>query len=165
LSLTTENSKPGLEERLRKVEDRLEIYQLLSTYGPCADSGSGDLVETLFTVDGEYDTSETVCEGAAGVREMIDSFPLHRELMASGCAHIIDTPALRIDGDRAVAVGHSMLLRHADGGNKVFFMSAVRWEFERTADGWKIARRTNRHLDGNPDARQLLRQALEEQAT
>jgi len=39
--------------------DQIEIYQLLSTYGPCADSGSGDIVETLYKGDGKYDSGST----------------------------------------------------------------------------------------------------------
>jgi hypothetical protein len=143
------------------LEDRMAIYQLMSTYGPCADSGSGDVVETLYTDDGEYDSGFIVCEGAAGVRDMLEAMPLHRSLMADGCAHIIDMPFLRIDGDKAIAFCHSQLLRHQGGENYVIFRtSATFWNFERTQVGWKIARRVNRPLNGTEDGQKLFRDAL-----
>jgi hypothetical protein len=154
-----------LEARLRTIEDRMEIYQLMSTYGPCADSGSGDVVEKLYTTDGKYDSGFIVCEGAAGVREMLETMPLHRSLMADGCAHIIDMPFLKIDGDTAIAFCHSQLLRHqGDETYVIFRTSATFWHFDRTPDGWKIAKRVNRPLNGSEDGQQLFRDALLEHA-
>jgi hypothetical protein len=40
-------------------------------------------------------------------------------------------------------------------------VSANRWEFVRTAQGWKIKSRTLRPLDGSPPARAILCGALE----
>ena len=150
-----------LEARLQEVEDRMAILQLMATYGPCADSGSGDVVETLYTKDGRYDSGFIVCEGAAGVREMIEAMPLHRSLMADGCAHITDTPMIRLDGDTAVGVCHSQLLRHqGDETYVIFRTSAVVCTFERTPEGWKIAKRINRPLNGTEDGQRLFREAL-----
>lgn len=39
-------------------------------------------------------------------------------------------------------------------------VGASRWELQRTNEGWKVTRRTLRPLDGNDEARSLLRQAL-----
>jgi hypothetical protein len=39
-------------------------------------------------------------------------------------------------------------------------MTANRWELVRTAQGWKIERRTLRQLDGSQPARKILRQAI-----
>jgi hypothetical protein len=39
-------------------------------------------------------------------------------------------------------------------------MTANRWELVRTAQGWKIKRRTLRQLDGSEPARKILRQAI-----
>ncbi len=40
-------------------------------------------------------------------------------------------------------------------------VAANRWEFVRTAAGWKINRRTVRSLDGSLPAREILRGAVE----
>jgi len=39
-------------------------------------------------------------------------------------------------------------------------VGANRWELVRTAEGWKIKRRTYRSLDGSEGALDILRQAL-----
>jgi len=46
-------------------------------------------------------------------------------------------------------------------GYRVHRVGANRWELERTAQGWKIKRRTLRPLDGTEPARTILRRALE----
>jgi hypothetical protein len=40
-------------------------------------------------------------------------------------------------------------------------VSANRWEFVRTDEGWKIKRRTLRPLNGAPSAREILGGALD----
>ena len=46
-------------------------------------------------------------------------------------------------------------------GFHVHRVSANRWEFVRTEEGWKISRRTLRPLDGTAPARDILKRALE----
>jgi hypothetical protein len=155
-----ESTVAALERRLVELEDRLAIYQLMATYGPCADSGSGDIVETLYTEDGTYDSGIEVFQRAAGIRAMIESLPLHRELMAGGCAHMITMPIVKVMGDKALAICHGQLLRHEGDAFTVWRTSATRWDLERTPDGWKIARRENRLLDGDVKAQELFRNSL-----
>ena len=49
----------------------------------------------------------------------------------------------------------------ASGGFHVHRVSANRWEFVRTGEGWEISRRTLRPLDGTASAREILRGAFE----
>ena len=44
-----------LTERVRLLEDRIEIMQLVAQYGPAVDSGSGDAAAALWTEDGLFD--------------------------------------------------------------------------------------------------------------
>jgi hypothetical protein len=157
---STDDVLIALEERLKRLEDQIEIYQLLSTYGPCADSGSGDIVETLYKGDGKYDSGIDAFDGAAAIREMIEELPLHRQLMNQGCAHMVTMPVVNVTGDRAVATCHGQLLRRDGDGFTIWRTSATRWDLERTSSGWKIARRVNRLLDGSPGAQELFRSAL-----
>jgi hypothetical protein len=39
-------------------------------------------------------------------------------------------------------------------------VSANRWEFARTSSRWRVTRRTNRVIDGSPEAQQILVRAL-----
>jgi hypothetical protein len=45
-------------------------------------------------------------------------------------------------------------------GFRIHRVGANRWELKRGEDGWKVARRTLRPLDGTDDARALLRRAI-----
>jgi hypothetical protein len=169
--MTTEESAAGssldnrvsaLEERLQQLQDQVDVYQLMSTYGPCADSGSGDVIETLFASDAEYITGIDGFNysSAEEIRKMIESEPTHRELMEMGCAHMMTMPVVKVRGDRAVALCHGQLFRHQGDEFQVWRTSATRWDFVRTSEGWKIAKRRNKLLDGNTDAQLLFREAL-----
>jgi hypothetical protein len=46
-----------------------------------------------------------------------------------------------------------------DGRHRMFRLAANRWEFVRTADGWRVERRTNRVL-GSEASLDVLRSAL-----
>src|SRR6516165_12204587 len=81
---------------------------------------------------------------------------------------------VRVTGDTAVAISYLQILvpdrvgplfdvpNHGSSrGFHVHRVSANRWEFVRTDEGWKIRRRTLRPLDGTPPAREILSGALE----
>lgn len=155
--MTVEARLAALEARVRELEDHAAVQRLVAAYGPAVDRGDGAAAGELFTSDGRYDVDTGVYSGADGVAEMVQSRP-HRRLLDGGCAHLLTPPDIRIDGDRAVAVGHSLLvLRRADGsGYDVLRATSSRWECAREADGWRVVRRTSRLLDGTPQARALL---------
>ncbi|MGV9193858.1 nuclear transport factor 2 family protein [Microbacterium sp. MC2] len=144
-----------LERRLRALEDRAEIADLIARYGPAVDSGDGGAVGEMWTSDGTYQFDETVLD-ADGIRSIVD-YPSHVGYMRQGCAHVLSAPRIEIDDNTATAVTHSVVLLH-DGerwiGERV---SANRWELVRTVDGWRVRRRVNRLLDGAEAARELLR--------
>ena len=59
-----------------------------------------------------------------------------------------------------MATCYSRVYRHGDDGYWVWRVSANRWELVRTPDGWRVKRRVNRTLNGQPDARNILRRAV-----
>jgi hypothetical protein len=82
----------------------------------------------------------------------------HQRLLPN-CAHTIGPAAVRVDGDTAVAVGYSRIY-HRQGDDFVLFrIGCNRWDLERDADGWRIARRTTRVL-GSDEAQAVLAQGL-----
>lgn len=161
-----------LESRLRELEDRLEIYQLLSAYGPLVDSGDAEATADLWVADGVYDWgggpkpadgTPVAREGWAGaaysraeIAEMVRG-PGHRSIIAGGAGHVIGLPHVQLSGDTAVATGYARLYRWDGAKFEVARVSANRWELVRTAAGWRVAVRTNRVLDGGADPRTLLR--------
>jgi hypothetical protein len=101
------------------------------------------------------------------------SNPEHHRAIEQGIAHFAGLPYVRVTGDTAFAVTYLQILvpdrvgavfevpnHGASRGFHVHRVSANRWEFVRTDEGWKIARRTLRPLDGTQPARDILHGAL-----
>ncbi|MBE2997110.1 nuclear transport factor 2 family protein [Nocardiopsis sp. HNM0947] len=144
-----------IEARLQSLEDERDITRLILSYGPLVDSGDADGVAGLWTDDGFYDVDTLRMDGRAQIAAMVRSAP-HRAWIEGGCAHLSGPPHVVVDGDRAVAVCHSLLVVHGDGGFRVQRATANRWDLCRTSDGWKVAERTGRVLDGREVSPALL---------
>lgn len=93
--------------------------------------------------------------GRGSIAALIEA-PLHRQMMADGCAHVLSPVVIDLDGDDARAIGYSIVFRHLDGRFSAERVSANRWTLRRNAEGWKVVRRDNALLDGNEAARALL---------
>ena len=128
------------------------ITQVIAAYGPAVDCGDAEAAAGLFTEEGWYDVAGRRYEGRAQIAAMVNG-SAHQGLLQEGVAHVMGLPRVTVDGDRAVAVNHSVVLR----AGAVWRMAANRWELVRTSEGWRVASRTNRLLDGSADARDLLR--------
>jgi hypothetical protein len=171
------DDRNALEDRLRLIEDRLEIYNLIASHPPSADTGAADYVAAVWAEDGVFDrgpefpqpTGRSAIAGGS-------SNPEHHRAIEQGIAHFAGLPYVRITGDTAMAVSYLQILvpdrvgplfevpNHGSSrGFHVHRVSANHWEFVRTNDGWKIKRRALRPLDGTAPAREILRGALEPQ--
>lgn len=151
----------ALEQEVQALRDRLEIARIVASYGPLADTATDDdrrlKAGQLFAERGVYNLAEDwEGTGPAGVGQLLagDS---HVGLLRDGCGHVLSAPAIRLDGDEALAVFHSCVFRHQDGKFIVWRVSANRILLARTADGWKITDRRTRLLDGSDEARAILR--------
>ena len=161
----------SLEERIREIEDRLAIYNLIAGHPPSADTGARDHVMHAWTADGEFDRG---AEFGGAVRQQASAGgmanPEHRRAIEQGLAHFAGLPYVRIDGDTAFAISYLQILvpdrigpefdvpNHGKTrGFHVHRVSANRWDFVRTPEGWKVKRRRLRPLDGSEPAREILR--------
>ena len=156
------NSMEALEWRLRALEDREAIRDLIAGYGPLADSGDARAVADLWTGDGVYEVLGFArAQGHEAIAGLITG-PVHQALMARGCGHLLGPVTIVLDGDRAELRGHSVLFRRQDSGDgfEAYRVSANRWQLRRTAaaghGGWRVTHRSNAVLDGDPAARLLL---------
>lgn len=141
---------------MRALEDREAIRNLIASYGPLADSGDAAGVAGLWVEDGVYAVGGMgEARGRDAIAALIDG-PIHRDLMAAGCAHVLGSVVIHLEGDRATAAGHSLVFRCAGDGFEVYRVSANRWQLIRTEDGWRVQRRDNLLLDGAEAARTLL---------
>ena len=164
----------SLEERLRLVEDRLEIYNLIASHPPSADTGNGAYTRSVWAEDGVFDRGADFPRptGRAAIAAG-SSNPEHHRAIEQGIAHFAGLPYVRVEGDTAFAISYLQILvpdrvgpnfdvpnHGASQGFHVHRVSANRWDFVRTAEGWKIKSRTLRPLDGTPAARDILSGAL-----
>jgi hypothetical protein len=147
----------ALEAEVARLRDQLEIYQLVTSYGPAVDAGLARRASELWTEDGTYDAQVGSWTGRSAIAGMVDG-ATHQGLIHSGCAHVIGMPHIRVEGDSAVVTCYARLYRHdpAADGFRVWRLTANRWELTRTSEGWRIRSRVNRQLDGSQEARDLL---------
>jgi hypothetical protein len=164
----------ALEQRLRAVEDHLEIYNLIAGHPPSADTGADYYTEAVYTEDGVFDRGAHL-PGATGnkaIAAMVKS-PAHQEAIAGGIAHFTGLPYIKLDGDNAVVTSYLQILTPRKSGESVevpnhgtsrgYHIHRVvtsHWELVRTDAGWRIRRRTIRLVDGSEPSREILRGAL-----
>ena len=153
---------PTLEARLRAVEDQLAIYQLVCGYGYAIDGRNKATLGELYAEDGVYAVGDTgTFAGRETIRSIAD-MQAHVDLVNDGCAHISTLPQVVIEGDRAVATCHTMVVSHDRVGFGVWRLSASRLQLSRKPEGgWRIDHRQNYLLDGEPEGPALLARATE----
>lgn len=146
----------ALEERLRVLEDREAIREPIARYGPLADSGDSEGVAALWAEDGIYVIAGMgEAKGREAIAALIDA-PMHRQLMAEGCAHLLGPVAIDLNGDKATARGHSVVLHWTGKRFEVLRVAANRWDLARGADRWQVTHRDNALLQGGKSALALL---------
>jgi SnoaL-like domain len=163
----------SLEERMRALEDRLEIFNIIASHPPSADSGSDNYYRDAFATDGLIDLGGgKEARGNEAIAAMVKT-PEHKGAIAGGIAHFCGLPFVEVDADRAVATSYLQIVT-PDGngapvavsghgttnGFRIHRIGVNRWEFLRTDKGWKVTRRTLRPLDGSPDALRILHEAV-----
>ncbi|WP_024795541.1 nuclear transport factor 2 family protein [Tomitella biformata] len=144
----------ALETRLRLLEDHNEIQALMYSYGPAVDSGSAPEVAARWTEDGVYDVDTGAMNSRAEIHAMVLS-DAHQGYIHNGCGHVMSPAYIVVDGDTAVGTTHTQLIfQRKDGkGYNISRVTANRWEFVRTAEGWRVQVRKSRVLDGGEEGR------------
>jgi hypothetical protein len=154
-STGVETRLAALEGRLRALEDEREITRLILSYGPLVDSGSAGAVAALWDEDGVYDVDELMMDGRPAIDAMVRSGN-HQRWIEGGCAHVVGPPHVTVAGDEATAVGYTLMIVNRAGGFTLRRATANHWTLHRTSSGWSVTNRTNRVLDGRPEAPALL---------
>src|SRR3954470_23249423 len=91
----------SLEERIRAIEDRLEIYNLIASHPPSADTGGSDHISASWADDGVSAPGEDATRGPSAIAEQVLS-PAHQAAIAGGIAHFTGLPHVAISGDTAI---------------------------------------------------------------
>ena len=154
----------AIESRLRAAEDKLEILDLLNSYGPLVDSGSAEEAAALWTEGGGYNFSGGMSGGVRmeAPEQLIAMYQSegHMGLVSTGVSHFTGTPKISVHDDAADAVGYSFVVLKENDRWYLWRAAINHWKLERTVDGWRIAERFNRTLDGSPDSRETMRKVL-----
>lgn len=147
----------ALEGRVQTLEDELTITRLILSYGPSVDSGNAQDVAELWEPDGSYDTDGWHMGGRAEIADMVHS-QAHQDWIRGGCAHVIGAPHVTVSGEEAVAICYSLMVVHDGSANgfRVQRATANHWRLRKGSAGWRVTSRTNRVLNGQPEARDLL---------
>ena len=152
----------SLAGRVRELEDRAEIAQLATRYGPAVDVGEPAAAAALWAEDGVYAAPPyAVWTGREEIAGMVAGG--HQDLIRAGAGHVLTPLHVEVDGDAARGWNHAMNVqwREAEGHFVVFRLSANEWRFRRGPQGWRVASRVNRNLDGAAEARELFRGSAE----
>ena len=164
----------SLEQRIRAIEDRLAIYNLIAGHPPSADTGAAAYAEAVYAEDGVFDRGPGLssASGNKAIAANLNSDG-HRAAIAGGLAHFTGLPHIALDGDSAVVTSYLQILtpnksgptvevpnHGASRGYHIHRVVTNRWELTRTPAGWKIKRRTLRLVDGSEPSRELLRGAV-----
>ena len=154
----TESRLADLEQRLQKVEDELAIHNLMVSYGFAADTGDAERVAERFAEEGVYDVEGvSTMEGREGVKGMILG-PNHQSLIPN-CGHTVGPLAVKVDGDKAVAIGYSRTYSRIGDEIKLWRLAYNYTDLERRDGRWQILRRKNR-MAGHEQAGALFRDGL-----
>ncbi len=117
---------------------------------------TADGVAALFDTAGVYAVGGMgESHGRPAIAALFDG-PVHRQLLADGCAHLLGPVAIDLAGDTATARGLSLVFRWNGGNWDAVRVSANRWQLVRGDAGWLVTRRDNALLDGDAAARALL---------
>src|SRR3546814_14101620 len=87
--MSTEERLAALEQRLRDLEDREAIAELIAAYGPFVDGGAADDVAAQWTEDGIYDVAEITMHGRDPLRAVVRSRN-EQGWIKGGCAHFLE---------------------------------------------------------------------------
>lgn len=171
----TSSGSPDFESRLRIIEDKLAIYELIAAHPPSADTGHADYTRWVYREDGIFDRGPTL-DGAKGVRDIAAFIqrPEHKEAIHGGLAHFAGLPLINLRGDAATVTSYLMIV-HLDHegpprelpnhgvsmGYRIHRVVVNRWELERHNGRWMIAKRTLLPIDGSEMPRELLRKGLD----
>ena len=128
---------------LQEIADRIEIDDLLTRYATALDAKDWELFATCFTPDAWIDYS-----AAGGIKGRL---PEVRQWLAEVMAgfpmtqHLVTNKAVRLSGDTATCrscLFNPMGVRDGDGMAVFLEGGYYRDALVRTADGWRIAERS-----------------------
>jgi len=138
----------------QEISDRIEINDLLVRYCTAIDTQDWSLLDSCFLPDATLDYTQT--GGIAGKYPEVRAWLEKVLAIFSVTVHFIGNSTVKLDGDRASSRTYTinpMGIERQDGSTHIFTVGGTYVdELTRTAEGWRIARRTEEsaYVDGSP---------------
>jgi 3-phenylpropionate/cinnamic acid dioxygenase small subunit len=143
-SPTTTTAVSLANAAVQRVADELEIRNLVARLAQLADFGP-DLDEyiALFMPDAEWNMPGAPRRGHADIMAgAVDRRATGTVGPGSNTRHVITTLAVAVDGDSATSDCYFLFFVDTLGTRAVQIMGHYHDDHVRTAEGWKLARRT-----------------------
>jgi hypothetical protein len=169
--------------RLTRVEDRLDILNLLAALPLSSDVGDQDFQNSAYHDDCVMDRNNAndLVVGRTAIVDIISS-EQHTQAIQTGMVHFAGLPTIRIDGDgaRATATGYLQIVvpiaagalaagkdtalsgYGASDGLAIWRVTANRWELEKNDGRWKVTRRIIRSVPSD-GVHEIIAAGLKEQ--
>jgi hypothetical protein len=134
-------SERELEQRIRRVEDILEIQQLMSRYACMANQGwngeviNPDQMPNIFAVDVEWQAKEMNLH-LAGIQQVTETF-VRTTKDIQFAMHALLNPNIEVSGDRATGKFLMWVAARTQEEPRHAYMS-LDLAFTRTPNGWRI---------------------------
>ena len=122
---------------LAALADREAVRELAHRYAVAVDRKDLDAVARCFTPDCAYEGALGRGTIADALRALADAFARYERTM-----HLVGTQTIALDGDRASMETYCVAHHVLPGGRQLTVGVRYLDEVQRTADGWRIARRT-----------------------
>lgn len=131
----------SIEDRLRRVEDKLAIQDLVHLYGFVMDERDLDGLDSLFTPDAHLGSADGVLD-ADGLEAIARTYQGRYDALGA-THHFIHSALTRFDDTdpdlaRGLVSGHAELVRK---GETMWVALRYHDVYRRTGDGWRIAER------------------------
>jgi len=137
-----------LERRLRALEDREEIRELVARYAYEVDCGEPPDWASVFSPDIEMEAGKLgVSRGLAAIEQRFTRAE-HLDAIRDGSQHAYSNVVvdLDVDGDRATAWGYACVHTRRDGSWHIYTLGVNVWTLRREADGWRFVGRERREV-------------------
>jgi uncharacterized protein (TIGR02246 family) len=137
-----------IERRLRVLEAKEEIRNLLQEYRRTLDVRDMRAFSALFAADGTWTGASGEATGPAAIYTMLTAaLPDNPPWPGSTLWHLISDPSITVDGDRATADSLWMHVRRGEGDTPLL-PTLGRYEDELVVEdgSWRFLRRDARRL-------------------
>lgn len=135
----------SMEARLRVLEDREEIRQLLIDYGRTLDQRDFKAFAGLFAENAEYIAggAANTTKGPAAIAKLLqDIFQKNPTGVRSPNFHLFANETIQVDGDEAVAVSKGLfVVPSQSNGPEIVMMATYHDVLVRNQGKWKFRRR------------------------